>query len=72
MLGPDPVLTLHLPRSVLLTALAALGKQPLEQVAATHAVLVRAVQEAEEMAVMQVLAKRAEEQRAYREVAAGP
>ena len=61
MLGPDPTFMLALPRSVVLTAIAALGKQPLEQVAGAHAALVRALQEAEDHAVMHVLAKRAEE-----------
>jgi hypothetical protein len=67
MLGPDPILTLHVPRSAILTALAALGKQPFELVAGAHASLIGAVQAAEEMAVMEVIRKRMEEDRAREE-----
>ncbi len=61
MLGADPVYTIQLPRSVALIALAALGKQPFEQVAVAHAVLARAVQDAEELALMQALQKTLQE-----------
>ena len=63
MLGPDPVLTLHVPRSAVLTALAALAKQPFEAVTGAHGQLVGALQAAEERAVMQVIQQRMEEDR---------
>lgn len=63
MLGPDPFLTLHVPRSAILTAIAALGKQPLEAVAVAHAQLVGALQQAEEMAFMAVIHKRMQDDR---------
>lgn len=44
----EPILTLHLPRSVAHLALAALRKQPLEQVEAAHAWLASQIQSAEE------------------------
>lgn len=56
MLGPDPVLTLHLPRSVVLACLAALGKQPLEQALHAHGTLAAEAGRAEEAMVMQAIA----------------
>lgn len=55
--GPDPVYTMLLPRSVVLTCLAALGKLPFEQVAGAHAVLAAEAQQAEERMMMLVIQK---------------
>lgn len=51
----DPVLTLILPRSVALTALAALGKLPLEAVALHYTTLERAIQAGERMLQEQMI-----------------
>lgn len=57
MFGPDPVYSMLLPRSVVLTCLAALGKLPFEQVASAHAALAAEAQQAEERMMMSVLQK---------------
>jgi hypothetical protein len=72
MLGNDPVYTLQLPRSVALTCLAALAKQPLEQVALAHTLLAGSIQNAEERLLMAAIEAKVQQQRAYNDAAAGP
>lgn len=52
MVDNDPVLVLELPRSVAITAVAALRKLPLEQVEVAHATLVGAIQRADQTLLM--------------------
>lgn len=49
----DPVLTLYVPRSVAVTALNALGAQPLNLVATQHTTLARAIEASEQMLIEQ-------------------
>jgi hypothetical protein len=61
----DPILTLHLPRSVVSMALAALAKLPLEQVAAAHNCLAQAAISADEYRAQMLAEKQLQERQAY-------